>query len=287
VTTIVRKAFALAAVLAGGFVASCAEATPVSEDAVTAIRERTGRRLEHAALIKPRMDQDVGLDPYLAPLLYLEQDGDPKPGRHAPGTVSSERSDRLSVDVSRPAIYFADTLVEVGGHTLRQLTYVWFRMVGDHRDASAQGLRITCDEAEQPALIEVLTDGSGARVVFVSERLEAQAAEAFGAAAPGRSYVVERPGKNSVVVAGTFGVGPVASGPIAYLAPDGVEVSQVHCRCEPSQVGAIDATIDYELLPLDVLTGIWPRSEVLPDAGGAFEPLDTAIASLRLPWGGD
>jgi len=288
VTTVVRKALVLATVLAGGLVAACAEATLDAVDATATIRERRSRRFERAALVKPRMEADAGLDPYLAPLLYLERNDDAgavdQSDRDVPGTVSADRAGRLMVDVSQPAVYFADTLAEIGERPLRQITFVWFRQADDDADSQAQGLRVTFDEVQQPALIEVFADASGARVVFVSERLEAQAAEVYGAAGPEQSYAVERPGEGTVVVAGTFGVGPIASGPIAYLPRDGVEVSQVHCRCEPSQVGDIDVTIDYELLPLGVLNGLWPRSDGSPSARDGWGPPDAAMTRLRVLW---
>ena len=77
-----------------------------------------------------------------------------------------------------------------------------------------QGIRITLNSAGQPAIWEVLADGSGAELIFVSQSLEAAALAEFGKPLPGRRYAIERSVEEapSVVVARVIDDGPMAHG---------------------------------------------------------------------------
>ncbi len=114
-----------------------------------------------------------------------------------------------------------------------------------------QGIRITLNSAGQPALWEVLTDSSGAELIFVSHSLEAAALAEFGKPLPGRRYAIERSMEEApnVIVARVIDDGPVAMGPMVYLSAGTRTVSTLICRCMPAQVRKLVATATYDLLP--------------------------------------
>ena len=147
-----------------------------------------------------------------------------------------------------------------------------------------QGVRLTLNSAGQPAIWEVLADSSGARLVFVSQSLEAAAAARFGKALPGRRHAIERSVEEApeVVVARVIDDGPIAMGPIVYLSAGTRTVSTLICRCMPAQVKTLRTTATYDLLPLPAIP-----SDLLPLTPG-FWPGEAATDNrlekwLRLP----
>lgn len=259
--------------------AACGEAPRASSaeagSAAASLRARTGTQLDVADLVKPRMDGDAELDPYLAPLVYLEADGDAAGG--LPGAAVLDASGVLTADTTRPSVYFADEAVTLDGVTHRQLSFVWFRPGARH--ALPQGVRVTSDPGGQPAVIEVLDDSSGCRVVYTSERLAED--ELASSAADGAPETPATSGAGPpLVVAGHFGVGPVPTGPYVYLAHDSNDVVAVHCRCEETQTNETRDLVEYELLPLQALEGLWPDAA---DDGHGFGPPQRAFEGLRRP----
>jgi len=238
------------------------------------LRARTGTRFAVADFLKPRMDGPAELDPYLAPLIYLEA-----PHAAPLGSALVDGEGRLTVDASRPAVYWADRTVRLAERERRQLTFVWFR---DVRSPRAQGVRLTFDGDGFPVITEVLADESGRRILYVTHGLEARAAEAFGDPLPGRSFAVEGAAgeEHGVVLAGSVGSAPQPLGPYVYQARDANDVVTTHCRCSPTQASEIREMIEYELVPLAALDGVWPA-----EGAPGFAPPDFPARNLRLPPG--
>lgn len=235
------------------------------------LRARTGTRFAVADFLKPRMDGPAELDPYLAPLIYLEA-----PHAAPLGSAFVDGEGRLNVDASRPAVYWADRIVRLAERERRQLTFVWFRDVHPPR---AQGVRLTFDGDGFPVITEVLADDSGRRILYVTHGLEARAAEAFGDPLPGRSFAIEG-AEDGGVLAGSVGSAPRPLGPYVYQARDANDVTTIHCRCSPTQAGEIREMIEYELVPLEALDGVWPA-----EGDPGFAPPDSPARVLRLPPG--
>ena len=241
-----------------------------------ALRARAAEEFDAALLVKPRMDVDAGIDPYLAPLLYLETPGDGARLPAVPGRASVGRDGELAIDVSVPTVYFAEGPVDFRGAPSRQLSFVWFRA----HAPTPQGVRITLDERGHPALAEVLADTRGMRVVFASSDLEEAATRELGAAASERAFALEPPDAE-LVLAGLFEPGPMPMGPYVYLPLGTGDVASLLCRCEPSRSREVSGTIEYELTPLALLEGVWPpegASDELP-----WGPPEAALAALDLP----
>jgi len=189
----------------------------------------------------------------LAPLLVhvAAEDSSGALTRPSIGAVSRDARGDLVVDPSRPTVYFETTTTRIAGREHRRWSYLWWYAASAERTTIAgfQGLRMTLDEAGYPLLWEVLSDRSGARVLFVSVEFESVATEAFSAP--------------DIVVAGSLESGPLPMGPFAYLDGRSKDIVTVICRCMPSQVGEIDGSDYYRLAPLGSLREIeldppWP-----------------------------
>jgi hypothetical protein len=211
-------------------------------------------------------------DPYLAPLFYRDPDDDDTPPF---GTVGLGPEGRPVVDPDRRAVYFAVDAAVLGGAEHPRLAFVWACPGADGAPAF-QGLRATLDAQGYPALIEVLVDSSGARVVYVSQGLERAAEEAFGEPLPGRELAVEPDLERhpEVIVPRAFVEGPAPMGPFVYERD--LDVATLHCRCRPAHVGEVLGGVEYELRPLEQLAAIG----VAPPPWPGPPALD---ACLRLP----
>jgi len=264
------------------------------------IYQRATNQFELADFYKPAESKTNDPAYTLAPLILQEVAGagDPfsRPDRF--GTLSLSNGLRV-LDRSRPSVYWYADTVTLSGKAHARLAYFWFYSLGTARSDSAprlepsnqrrgslsvQGVRITLNSAGQPVIWEVLTDGSGTRVMFASQGLEAAAAARFGKALPGRRYAIERSITEApdVIVARVIDDGPVAMGPIVYLSGGTHSVSTLICRCMPAQLKTLRTTAIYDLLPLPDI----PR-DVHPPTRGLW-PGDTASGKrlgdrLRLP----
>lgn len=245
-----------------------------------ALRARVESVLPAAVMWKPRMGQESGIDPYLAPLLYREvTPGGSELVTEPPigGLVQGPR-DEVLVIPEEATLYFADDRVEVAGARRRRLTFVWFHAVGPRATPKAQGLRNTFAADGQPMVYEPLAGDSGVRVAFVARSLEEAARAAWGPPLAGRRHAVEGAWdpRRPLVVARVVGDGAVPMGPFVYQRAGSANLVNLHCRCEKSQVAEITDTREYALRPLAELSRLglaptWPE----PDA----------LAGLRLPPG--
>jgi hypothetical protein len=114
-----------------------------------------------------------------------------------------------------------------------------------------QGIRVTLSLAGAPVIWEVLADGTGAELIYVSRNLEAAAAAEFGKPLPERRYTIERSLEDApnVIVPRIIDDGPVTMGPIVYLTAGAREVATLICRCMPAQAKSLLGTSVYDLLP--------------------------------------
>ncbi len=212
-------------------------------------------------------------------------------------------------DLSHPTIYWESDIVQIRGTALGRFSYVWCYAPspdvspGGQRPGETvpgrsgpglplQGIRITLNSAGQPVIWEVLAESTGAKLFFVSQKLEAAAMAQFGKPWPGRRYSIERglEAAPNVIVARVLDDSPVPAGPIVYLDSGTRAVGTLTCRCMPAQARSLLTTTRYDLQPfssvsrnsiltqarsaLQERTGFWPG-----DVTGG-KPLE---ACLRLP----
>ena len=246
---------ALAAVIAG-----CAVSRPELSDTVgSAIYSRAELHFDRVELLKPREQGTAGdLAATFAPLIVREVVGE-------------------HTNVAPDRVYSKVSTFSVHGRLHYQITYVWnSRMTSVSASKPRwQGVRATLDAHGVPVIWEVLRDSSGAELVFVTQSLEAETRENYGAVLKGRRYAVESglPQAPEVVVPRVIDDAPAEMGPILYLAAGSGDVRTLICRCMPSQAREVAASAYYDLSPLMAVAAIVP----------AFPPADSIESKLRLP----
>ena len=196
------------------------------------------------------------------------------------------------LDLSRPAIYWESDTVQVSGGPHARFFYLWCYSPGPQAALPLQGIRLTLNSDGQPVIWEVLAEGSGAKVIFISQKLEAAALAEFGKPLPGRRYVIERRVDTSpaVIVARVIDDGPIPMGPIVYLSAGTRQVSTLICRCMPAQARKLLTTRTYDLLPFQEAStnSLVMRARVMLGERAGFWPEDDTRgkgleAWLRLP----
>ncbi len=180
---------------------------------------KADKEFDRIAIWRPAESDGVDLITRYAPILSIEW---PVNRRHDAnfdriGEVSlSEKHQRIEVriDPAEPTVYSYVTAAKIHGRRLRQLNYVWWFSerpeisthdpVAGHIDGSM--LRITLDSNDIPIFVESSLNCGCAHEVFVSDRIESAAREAFGAPLSGKRFAVEKsvPGMHDVVVIDTF-----------------------------------------------------------------------------------
>ncbi len=250
-----------------------------------AIYEKATNLIRAVAYLKPAEVVSNRVETQLAPLVLqqVREGANLEPlrfGTLQPGNV---------VDVSRPAIYFRLDSAAISGRVHPQITYCWFYppTKAAPRRLRVQGVRITLDAHGQPAIWEMLTDASGARLMFVSRALEIQARSEYGPPQANRRFSVERAAAREVVVPRIVEDGPVPMGPMVYLAAESADPLTLACRCMPAQASSILSQQTYVLLDL---TGAPALEQTQPDLHpglafrpGAPEPARGLEEILRLP----
>jgi hypothetical protein len=198
-------------------------AEPVMEEERAAqLRRRAAAAFEQAVFLKPFMEGDSGLDPYLAPLFYVE-------GRSE--GVHPERH-----------VFFREEPAALGPSAGTCRTFVWQAAGG------FQGLRCWYDGDGQPLAYAILRDTSGAQVLWVHKHREKAAEERFGKPLPGAAFSSEVVPAGDTVVVGLVDDGPVPTGPFLYEDPASGDILALHCRCQSSRVGEVLETLEYELV---------------------------------------
>jgi len=245
---------------------SCSPSRPALGPAPASAAEfrfRAQERFGRVWFWKPHPQGSTPFDLYMAPLLYQELPA--YPDDHF-GAVSGTRS-ATKIDSSRPTLYYSVDAVQVFAKPTKRLSFVWFYPRGP--GLAVQGLRMTLDETGQPAIFEPLASRSALHPIYVSKTLEEAVAQANGGPLPGRKFAIEARAdlRPDIVLVNTIGQGPMPSGPYCYLRRSSHEISNIHCRCDPSRTGK-PAIRYYDLVPLaDLppdLRPTWPTSPTPP-----------------------
>jgi hypothetical protein len=262
-----------------------------SEHTYTNIYQRTVVEFEAANFMKPAEKNAEELTFKLAPLLMQEVvsgQSHTAVGLNGLATESGVKGDQVGAlvisngtvtfDGSHPTIYSELAIVSIHGKPHIQATYLWFYSAAQSASSNSvltsQGIRLTLDSGGKPVIWEAMADTSGARVMFVSESLEAAARAKFGPPLPDRRYAVERSveAAPAVVVARVIDDGPIPMGPFVYLSAGTRCVSTVLCRCMPPQVKSLFSTRTYDLAPsqdahvsLATTTNVGPAASAFAD----------------------
>lgn len=274
------------------------------------IYQRATNEFAVACFFKPAEEKTNDLAFTLAPLILQEVSGATERLSRIDRFGTLDLSDGLSaLDPSRPAIYWQADTVQLNGKAHVRFTYVWCYAAaarGSERGPATanpspapaeaglalQGIRITLNTNGQPVIWEALADNSGAELIFVSQTLEAAALAEHGKPLPGRRYAIERSMKAAprVIIARVIDDGPVAMGPFVYLSAGTRNVNTLICRCMPAQAKKLLSTSNYELLPLQEMTGqsLLTQTKLLAKEQTAFWPGDQRTDDhlercLRLP----
>lgn len=228
------------------------------EDSVREVdlRARTRVRYESVDMYQPVAGEQTDVDVYMAPVFYREHPaGEPSIDGASEFAQLDFSGDRIALDVSRPTVYTHKGNVSHAGVDHEQLTFVWFRE-GEHANhLEMQGLRMTFDSEGYPAVYEVFDDRSGKSLFYVSKALEEQTRGAMGDPLAGRMYSVEPDAdeRPDVLMLRLVQQGAEPLGPLLYDAFGGSDLIQLHCRCAPSQLDAIGASVKYDLVAIESL----------------------------------
>lgn len=151
--------------------------------------------------------------------------------------LAEGRRTKVRIDPTEPTVYSYATLAKIHGRRYRQVNYVWWfperpKMTPDdpvagHIDGAM--LRITLDNNNEPMFVESSLNCGCIHEVFVSDRIESAAREAFGAPLNGKRFAVEKhlPDKHDLVVIHTFHAGSNAGHPLVLSAAGYHEVDQI------------------------------------------------------------
>jgi hypothetical protein len=212
----------------------------------TAIYDRAGVFFDQTVLLKPEESDRPEFE--FAPLLVQE-------------VTTTNQAPNLPY-----AVYFWRTRGYAGTRPLEQFNYVWFHSESRQGSKVPQGIRITFLPDGQPMLWEILRDPTGARILFVSQSLEAAAMTNHSTRLPGREFWVERSIEDapSVVVARVLDEAPADMGPIVYLEAASYDVSTVICRCMDAQAKEVVGMGVYGLARLDDAAVRWLSKDKTP-----------------------
>lgn len=224
-----------------------------------AIYARADARFTNAVLFKPAEPAAPDLLFSLAPLILLEVAETNLPPRLPDGLSGATGPNATS----GPVVYAWSDTVRLRGQPHGRIAYFWNHApsAGTEQPAnSAQGVRITLGTNGQPMIWEVMADTSGRGLIIVSAELERRAIAEFGPPLAGRRFAVENAEGSSpeTLVMRVIDDGPVAMGPIIYLAKQTRDVATIICRCMPAQAANLAGTRDYDLVPHPAPQFSWP-----------------------------
>ena len=223
----------------------------------TEVYQRATVEFAGADFLKPAPSNVTNLAFTLAPLILQEarEEGAFGTSSNSFGTLTFSNG-MPKVHTSWPAMYSSADTFQHNGKAYARMAYLWFYAgSAPGQTVAVQGIRITLDAAGSPVVWEVLSDHSGAELIFVAQSLEAAALAEFGKPLAGRRFSLERSRDEapSVVVARVIDDGPVPMGPIVYIQAGTHDVSTLICRCMAAQARKLFRTSTYELQPLQVL----------------------------------
>jgi hypothetical protein len=233
------------------------------------IYARQSVHFQNAVFYKPAEAASPDMIFKLAPLIILQVSNTDQPTELVDGLVNPDTAASQPIAVNA----WTDT-VQLRGQPRARVSYLWHHSTPINSKTTGnirQGVRITFGTDGRPVVWEILADTSGKRLIVVSESLEQAAAQQFGPPLSGRRFSIEASSdaSPSSLVMRVIDDGPVAMGPITYLAQGTRDMATLICRCMPSQASNIVGTKTYDLSPLPSPPFVWPGA-----------PLDTA---LRLP----
>ena len=227
------------------------------------LRERTLAEFGSAVLWKPRGRSISDLEMDLAPLIVQEHinHGADASGFGPVVDLDGHRNGR--VDATPPTVYVTTRLAQIHGIEHEQVEYCWAypaeaRGQG-HGEVISHCVCMTLHLDGFPMVLRVRTWGDAHRkgfepdVLFVSDALEREAAEEYGAPLPGRRYAIERSVSETPdsVVVRVIEDGPIPMGPYVYLEAETHDITTLLCRCSPSQVDRFVESVYYDLLEAD------------------------------------
>jgi hypothetical protein len=237
----------------------------------------TEKTFDCVALWRPQRSDDTALIAKYAPIIGVEWPAQRGHGADVDrvGRVGLSRigkSIEVSIDPSAPTIYAYTSAAKIDGRRFRQLNYVWWfserpEMVKNDPVAGridGSVLRITLDVNDKPMFVESSLNCGCAHEVFVANKIELAAREAFGTPLNGKRFAVEKtlPDKHDVVVVDTFDVGSQAGRPLVLLSAGYHEVCQVKFdSSEQADLLEIKEEITYQLADYGIL-------DALPLGGG-------------------
>lgn len=182
------------------------------------------------------------------------------------GSVAlSGTRDRINVwiDPSRPSVYCYESTALIYGKRHKQLAYVWWfpERPSMMQDDAAAGhidggtLRLTLDDADTPAIAEIILNCGCGHEVYVSDRLEAAARGQFGSPMQDARYAVElrTPDRRPVFVAGVFAAPSSDGRAIVVLEPGTHDPRRFACGASRSVVRTACATHSFELADYETL----------------------------------
>jgi hypothetical protein len=151
-----------------------ARAVPLYEE----VHQRATNEFAEAAFFKPAEPKTNDLTSSLAPLILQEVNGGKAPlSRHERFGTLSLSNGVLALDRSRPAIYWQADSIQLKGRAHVRLSYLWCYALAPAGQPSGptglpwQGIRVTFNLTGQPVIWEVLADGSGAELIYISRWL--------------------------------------------------------------------------------------------------------------------
>lgn len=239
----------LSGCLAGLILTGCATGpTALTTGQQADFQARAEAHFARVTYLKPSATNHVSpLAAQLAPLLLQEVRG------------TNGQSD-LPAGSPKPQLFCAASRISLNGRAHEQMTYWWRYPKSakrNHRALEGQGVRLTLSSAGRPVIWEVLGDTSGAKLIFVAQSLEAQAAREFGTPLDGRKFAVERSLADApnTVVARVIEDGPMPMGPIIYQRVETRDVTTVICRCMDAQADELAGQAEYQLTEMPTGTG--------------------------------
>ena len=223
--------------------------TPAAfEHARNQIYARAHTEFDQAVFYKPTDEWSDELGTTLAPLLMQETAKNPFRTNHIGRVVPL--SETTKIDREKPTVYYHKETIDLKGSTRNRALFLWFHELNG--SIVPQGVRITLDSDDHPAIWEILNDTSGVEQVFVSQSLEAKATEVFGPPLSGRHSSLEKNPREAptVVVARVISDGPMTMGPVIYQDAKRHDVATLICRCMPPQVESLVASKSYDVLEM-------------------------------------
>lgn len=214
-------------------------------------RAKTTAEFARGIYYKPKDHGMTGLEEALVPLI-IEETQSNNPEKKAFICTPNETG---GCDSGAATIYSAPAKVTIANQQYDQTLFLWFYHAIDE-GLQVRGVRIVLGPDGFPMLWEALSPGSATRVFFVSRELEELATKQFGSPVSGRTFAIERATREAprVVVARVLDDGPVVMGPWVYVGRGPArKIVTLLCRCMPSQVSELVATIGYDLQPVEAI----------------------------------